>query len=142
MFEPLPGPEAFKQRDVTARAFADQYRAQGVVEDIWLVATASLSLSRTGASGDACVSPARMSAETPRTSEAPRLLGRRRSWSARHRRRLRMAELTGDEGERMPVIAANAIRAASHCPRPSRVVGQASNNHMNIAGQIWLIFYR
>jgi predicted AAA+ superfamily ATPase len=28
LFEPLPGPEAFKQRDVTARAFADQYRAQ------------------------------------------------------------------------------------------------------------------
>ena len=27
LFEPLPGPEAFKQRDVTARAFADQYRA-------------------------------------------------------------------------------------------------------------------
>jgi hypothetical protein len=29
LFEPLAGPEAFKQRDVTARAFADQYRAQG-----------------------------------------------------------------------------------------------------------------
>jgi predicted AAA+ superfamily ATPase len=28
LFEPLAGPEAFKQRDVTARAFADQYRAQ------------------------------------------------------------------------------------------------------------------
>jgi predicted AAA+ superfamily ATPase len=28
LFEPLSGPEAFKQRDVTARAFADQYRAQ------------------------------------------------------------------------------------------------------------------
>jgi predicted AAA+ superfamily ATPase len=28
LFEPLPGPEAFKQRDVTARAFADLYRAQ------------------------------------------------------------------------------------------------------------------
>ncbi|MGE0386742.1 MAG: Swt1 family HEPN domain-containing protein [Gammaproteobacteria bacterium] len=28
LFEPLPGTEAFKQRDVTARAFADQYRAQ------------------------------------------------------------------------------------------------------------------
>ena len=28
LFEPLPGPQAFKQRDVTARAFADQYRAQ------------------------------------------------------------------------------------------------------------------
>jgi len=30
LFEPLPGPEAFKHRDVTARAFADLYRAQGV----------------------------------------------------------------------------------------------------------------
>jgi predicted AAA+ superfamily ATPase len=29
LFEALPGPEAFKHRDVTARAFADQYRAQG-----------------------------------------------------------------------------------------------------------------
>ena len=29
LFEPLPGPAAFKQRDVTARAFADLYRAQG-----------------------------------------------------------------------------------------------------------------
>jgi predicted AAA+ superfamily ATPase len=28
LFEPLPGPEAFKQRDVTARAFADLYGAQ------------------------------------------------------------------------------------------------------------------
>ncbi|MBM3494074.1 MAG: ATP-binding protein, partial [Armatimonadetes bacterium] len=28
LFEPLAGSEAFKQRDVTARAFADQYRAQ------------------------------------------------------------------------------------------------------------------
>lgn len=28
LFEPLAGPEAFKQRDVTARAFADLYRAQ------------------------------------------------------------------------------------------------------------------
>ena len=28
LFEPLTGPEAFKQRDVTARAFADLYRAQ------------------------------------------------------------------------------------------------------------------
>ncbi|GIX32370.1 MAG: hypothetical protein KatS3mg125_0326 [Lysobacterales bacterium] len=28
LFEPLQGPEAFKQRDVTARAFADLYRAQ------------------------------------------------------------------------------------------------------------------
>ncbi len=28
LFEPLDGPEAFKQRDVTARAFADLYRAQ------------------------------------------------------------------------------------------------------------------
>ncbi|MEP0775302.1 MAG: ATP-binding protein [Acidobacteriota bacterium] len=28
LFEPLPGPEAYKQRDVTARAFADLYRAQ------------------------------------------------------------------------------------------------------------------
>jgi len=28
LFEPLSGPEAFKQRDVTARAFADLYRAQ------------------------------------------------------------------------------------------------------------------
>lgn len=28
LFEPLPGPEAFKQRDVTARAFADLYRSQ------------------------------------------------------------------------------------------------------------------
>jgi predicted AAA+ superfamily ATPase len=28
LFEPLAGPEAFKQRDVTARAFADFYRAQ------------------------------------------------------------------------------------------------------------------
>ena len=28
LFEPLTGPEAFKQRDVTARAFADAYRAQ------------------------------------------------------------------------------------------------------------------
>ena len=30
LFEPLAGPEAFKQRDVTARAFADAYRAQRV----------------------------------------------------------------------------------------------------------------
>ncbi len=30
LFEPLEGPEAFKQRDVTARAFADAYRAQRV----------------------------------------------------------------------------------------------------------------
>ena len=30
LFEPLDGPEAFKQRDVTARAFADAYRAQRV----------------------------------------------------------------------------------------------------------------
>jgi predicted AAA+ superfamily ATPase len=29
LFEPLAGPDAFKQRDVTARAFADHYRAQG-----------------------------------------------------------------------------------------------------------------
>jgi predicted AAA+ superfamily ATPase len=29
LFEPLSGAEAFKQRDVTARAFADLYRAQG-----------------------------------------------------------------------------------------------------------------
>lgn len=29
LFEPLSGPEAFKQRDVTARAFADYYRAHG-----------------------------------------------------------------------------------------------------------------
>ena len=29
LFEPLAGPAAFKQRDVTARAFADLYRAQG-----------------------------------------------------------------------------------------------------------------
>jgi len=29
LFEPPAGPEAFKQRDVTARAFADLYRAQG-----------------------------------------------------------------------------------------------------------------
>jgi predicted AAA+ superfamily ATPase len=29
LFEPLAGPEAFKQRDVTARAFAELYRAQG-----------------------------------------------------------------------------------------------------------------
>jgi predicted AAA+ superfamily ATPase len=29
LFEPLAGPEAFKQRDVTARAFADLYHAQG-----------------------------------------------------------------------------------------------------------------
>jgi predicted AAA+ superfamily ATPase len=29
LFEPLLGPDAFKQRDVTARAFADLYRAQG-----------------------------------------------------------------------------------------------------------------
>jgi predicted AAA+ superfamily ATPase len=29
LFEPLAGPDAFKQRDVTARAFADLYRAQG-----------------------------------------------------------------------------------------------------------------
>jgi len=29
LFEPLPGPDAFKQRDVTARAFADLYHAQG-----------------------------------------------------------------------------------------------------------------
>lgn len=28
LFEPLAGPDAFKQRDVTARAFADQYHAQ------------------------------------------------------------------------------------------------------------------
>jgi predicted AAA+ superfamily ATPase len=28
LFQPLPGPEAFKQRDVTARAFSDLYRAQ------------------------------------------------------------------------------------------------------------------
>jgi len=28
LFEALPGPEAFKQRDITARAFADQYGAQ------------------------------------------------------------------------------------------------------------------
>jgi predicted AAA+ superfamily ATPase len=28
LFEPLAGPEAFKQRDVTARAFSDQYAAQ------------------------------------------------------------------------------------------------------------------
>src|SRR6478752_3436365 len=28
LFEAIPGPEAFKQRDVTARAFGDQYRAQ------------------------------------------------------------------------------------------------------------------
>ncbi len=28
LFDDLPGPEAFKQRDVTARAFAEQYRAQ------------------------------------------------------------------------------------------------------------------
>ena len=28
LFEPLDGPDAFKQRDVTARAFADLYRAQ------------------------------------------------------------------------------------------------------------------
>jgi predicted AAA+ superfamily ATPase len=28
LFEPLPGPEAFKQRDVTARAFSDLYRSQ------------------------------------------------------------------------------------------------------------------
>jgi predicted AAA+ superfamily ATPase len=28
LYEPLAGPEAFKQRDVTARAFADLYRAQ------------------------------------------------------------------------------------------------------------------
>ncbi len=28
LFEPLSGPESFKQRDVTARAFADLYRAQ------------------------------------------------------------------------------------------------------------------
>jgi predicted AAA+ superfamily ATPase len=28
LFEPLPGPDAFKQRDVTARAFADLYHAQ------------------------------------------------------------------------------------------------------------------
>src|SRR5438445_1997664 len=28
LFEPLAGPEAFKQRDVTARAFADLYRTQ------------------------------------------------------------------------------------------------------------------
>jgi predicted AAA+ superfamily ATPase len=28
LFEPLAGPEAFKQRDVTARSFADLYRAQ------------------------------------------------------------------------------------------------------------------
>ena len=31
LFEPLAGPEAFKQRDVTARAFADLYRAQSAV---------------------------------------------------------------------------------------------------------------
>ena len=30
LFEPLDGPEAFKQRDVTARAFADAYRTQRV----------------------------------------------------------------------------------------------------------------
>ncbi|MFH1866161.1 MAG: DUF499 domain-containing protein, partial [Candidatus Eisenbacteria bacterium] len=29
LFEPLDGPNAFKQRDVTARAFADLYRSQG-----------------------------------------------------------------------------------------------------------------
>lgn len=29
LFEPLSGPDAFKQRDVTARAFADLYHAQG-----------------------------------------------------------------------------------------------------------------
>jgi predicted AAA+ superfamily ATPase len=29
LFEPLAGPDAFKQRDVTARAFADLYHAQG-----------------------------------------------------------------------------------------------------------------
>ena len=29
LFEPLVGPDAFKQRDVTSRAFADLYRAQG-----------------------------------------------------------------------------------------------------------------
>ena len=29
LFEPLDGPDAFKQRDVTARAFADLYHAQG-----------------------------------------------------------------------------------------------------------------
>jgi predicted AAA+ superfamily ATPase len=29
LFEPLDGPDAFKQRDVTARAFGDLYRAQG-----------------------------------------------------------------------------------------------------------------
>src|SRR5439155_22030048 len=29
LFEPPAGPEAFKQRDVTARAFAELYRAQG-----------------------------------------------------------------------------------------------------------------
>lgn len=29
LFEPLRGPDAFKQRDVTARAFADLYHAQG-----------------------------------------------------------------------------------------------------------------
>lgn len=29
LFEPLAGPDAFKQRDVTARAFADLYQAQG-----------------------------------------------------------------------------------------------------------------
>lgn len=29
LFEPLPGSDAFKQRDVTARAFADLYRSQG-----------------------------------------------------------------------------------------------------------------
>lgn len=28
LFEPLAGPEAFRQRDATARAFADLYRAQ------------------------------------------------------------------------------------------------------------------
>ena len=28
LFEPLAGPDAYKQRDVTARAFADLYRAQ------------------------------------------------------------------------------------------------------------------
>ena len=28
LFEPLAGPDAFKQRDVTARAFADLYHAQ------------------------------------------------------------------------------------------------------------------
>src|SRR5437899_6973532 len=29
LFEPLAGPESFKQREVTARAFAEPYRAQG-----------------------------------------------------------------------------------------------------------------